>query len=69
MAREPKKKVAFTLSPVNYEWLQGLSASTGVSMSLFIDSFLSGARLSRQGSNDQEAMKMALEQIAKGIRK
>jgi hypothetical protein len=70
MARVAKKKVAFTISPENVDWLQQLSETTGISMSLFIDSFLSGARMStKEGVSEREAMSTALEQIAKGIGK
>lgn len=70
MARALKRKATFSLSPENYEWLQRLSENTGISMSLYIDSILTGSRVSQKdGVSDGEAMSMAFEQIAKGIRK
>lgn len=69
MARALKKKVTFTLSPENFDWLQLLSEKTGISMSLFIDSFLAGARIStKDGSSEREAMSTALEMITKGMK-
>ena len=70
MARALKRKVTFSLSPDNYEWLQRLSENTGISMSLYIDAILTGSRVSQKdGVSDGEAMSLAFEQIAKGIRK
>ena len=69
MARSLKKHATFTLSPENYEWLQQLSKNTGISMSLFIDAILTGSRTSQKdGVSEREAMSLAFEQIAKGIR-
>lgn len=70
MARMAKVRVTYTISPENDEWLRHLSKQTGIAMSLFIDSVLTGSRVSQKaGVSDGEAMSMAFEQIAKGIRK
>jgi hypothetical protein len=70
MARIAKIRATFTLMPENYEWLKQLANQTGIPMSLFLDSMLTGVRVSvKDGVNDREAMSMAFEQIAKGIRK
>lgn len=70
MARSLKKHATFSLSPENYEWLQHLSEGSGISMSLFIDSLLTGSRSSlKDGVSKGEAMSLAFEQIAKGIKR
>lgn len=70
MPRITKKHATFTISPENYDWLKQLSEQTGIPMSLFLDSLLTGARASvKSGASEREAMSMAFEQIAKGIRK
>lgn len=69
MAKQNKEKVSFTLMPENMEWIRSLTEKTGISMSLFIDSILTGVRVSMQeGVSEREAMSMAFEQVAKGLR-
>jgi len=70
MARALKKHVTFSLSPENHDWLRRLSEGSGISMSLFIDSLLTGSRASlKDGLSEREAMSLAFEQIAKGIKR
>lgn len=70
MARANKQKANFTLMPENIEWMRGLSDKTGVSMSMFIDSLITGMRVTiDQGISEREAMSIALEQIAKGLKR
>lgn len=70
MAKELKIRMNITLMPDNAKWLQQVSKQTGIPMSLFIDSVLTGMRASvKEGITEREAMSMAFEQIAKGIRK
>lgn len=70
MARIAKTRVTFTITPENEAWLRQLAAQTGIPMSLFIDSLLTGSRASlKDGTSEREAMSMAFEQIAKGLRK
>ena len=70
MARANKQKATFTLMPENMEWMRGLSDKTGVSMSMFIDSLITGVRVTvDQGISEREAMSIAFEQIAKGLKR
>lgn len=70
MERELKTRMNITLMPDNAKWIQQMSKKTGIPMSLFIDSMLTGMRVStKEGVTEREAMSMAFEQIAKGIRK
>ena len=70
MERELKARMNITLMPDNANWLQQMSKKTGIPMSLFIDSMVTGMRVStKEGVTEREAMSMAFEQIAKGIRK
>lgn len=70
MERELKIRMNITLMPDNANWLQQMSKKTGIPMSLFIDSMVTGMRVStKEGVTEREAMSMAFEQIAKGIRK
>lgn len=70
MERELKTRMNFSLMSDNANWLQQMSKKTGIPMSLFIDSMLTGMRVSvKEGVTEREAMSMAFEQIAKGIRK
>lgn len=70
MSRVAKARATFTIMPENFEWLKQLSQQTGIPMSLFLDSLLTGARASvKEGASEREAMSVAFEQIAKGLRK
>jgi len=70
MSRIAKTRATFTLTPENYDWLKRLAVNSGIPMSLFIDSILTGTRASmKDDTSEREAMSMAFEQIAKGIRK
>ena len=69
MEKDNKQKATFTLTPENLEWIRALSKSSRVSMSLFVDSLITGMKASmKQGVSEREAMAMGLEQIAKGLR-
>jgi len=57
------------LSKENVVWLKELSKKTGISMSLFVDTLLTGTRMSlKEDGNEREAVSMALEQLAKSMR-
>ena len=67
--KKHKMKASFSVSIENFEWLKELSARSGTSMSLFVESMLTGARASIEGFDEREAMSMALEQMAKGLKR
>lgn len=70
MARELKARINITLSQDNARFLKHLTEKSGVATSLFIDSLLTGVRASfTENSTESEALAMALEQIAKGLRR
>ena len=65
-----KVRINITLSQENADWLKQLSKQSGIPMSIFIDSLLMGTRVSiKDGLTEKEAVSMALEKVAKGIRK
>ena len=70
MARELKARINVTLSQDNARFLKQLTEKSGVATSLFIDSLITGVRASlTKNATEDEAMAMALEQIAKGLRR
>lgn len=68
-AKKNKVKASISISVENYEWLKQLATKTHTSMSMFIEAFLTGARVSVQGGDEQEAMSLALEQMAKALKR
>lgn len=65
-----KSRINITLSEENVQWLKQLTEKTGIAVSLFIDSMITGTRMAtKDGMTQREALSMAFEQIAKGIRK
>jgi len=70
MERELKARMNFTLSADNANWMKQLCKQSGIPMSLFVDSLITAMRASvKEGISEREAMSMAFEQIAKGLRK
>lgn len=69
MAKTNKTKVSLTLMQENMDWVRYLTENTGISMSLFIDSILTGIRVTMKGDvGEREATSIAFEQIAKGLK-
>ena len=69
MSRQIKSRMNITVSEENVVWLKQLSKQSGIPMSLFIDTLLTGTRMSlKDGLSEREAVSMALEHVAKGIR-
>jgi len=69
MTKVNKVRVSLTLSVENENWLRSISQSSHISMSLFMDSMLSGIRAGSDGhTSEREAMAIAFEQVAKGMR-
>lgn len=64
-----KMKASFSISIENFEWLKKLANQTHTSMSMFVEAFLTGARVSTEGADEREAMSIALEQMAKGLKR
>lgn len=70
MDKELKVRTSITLTKDNLDWLKQLTKQSGIPMSLFIDSMVRGMRATvKDGLTEREAMSVAFEQIAKGIRK
>lgn len=70
MARELKARINITLTQANATFLKQFTENSGVATSLFIDSLITGVRASfKENVTESEAMALALEQIAKGIRR
>lgn len=69
MSPTVKKRITFTTLQENYEWLRKLSLQTGIPTSLFLDSLVTATRATiKDGVSEQEAMSIAFDQIAKGLR-
>lgn len=70
MKKEAKTRINFSLTKDNVEWLRKVCGGSGIPMSLFIDSLITGMRSSlKENVTENEAMALALEQIANGMRK
>lgn len=69
MPKAKKEKLSFTLLPENVEWIRSLSEKTGFTMSLFVDSLLTGVRMSmKEGVSEREALSIAFDQLSKGLK-
>lgn len=69
MEKDQKIRMNFMLNPENAIWLRNICKQSGISMSLFMDALLTGARYSvKEDVNEREAVSMALEHIVKGLR-
>lgn len=65
-----KQRINITMSQDNLEWLKQMTKTAGLPVSLFIDSLILGMRTSfKDGLTQREAISVALEQIAKGLKK
>ena len=69
MPKKNKVKASISISVENYEWLKQLATKTHTSMSMFIEAFLTGARTTAEGVSEREAMSMALEEMAKALKR
>jgi nucleosome binding factor SPN SPT16 subunit len=69
MSKELKQRLSFTLTKENVDWLRNISEISHIPMSLFMDSMLSGIRAASDShASEREAMAIAFEQVAKGMR-
>ncbi len=69
MEKDKKIRMNFMFNTENAMWLRNICKQSGISMSLFMDSLLTGARYSlKEDVNEREAVSMALENILKGLR-
>lgn len=69
MKKEPKIRMNLTITASNANWLRQLCQGSNIPISLFVDSLITAMKeSSKDGKTEREAMAMAFEQIAKGLR-
>jgi len=70
MAKELKDRASFTLTKENLDWLRRMTEASHIPMSLFMDALLTGIRSATEsGASEREALAIAFEQVAKGMRR